>query len=335
MQQRPRTAPDVGRRTPRTLADVGELGLVARIERAARAGPRGGVVLGIGDDAALLRARPGEDLVATTDALVEGTHFRWDSDDAEALGWRALVANLSDLAAMGARPLGCLLALAAPGELPLARLDALLAGLLAAARAFACPLAGGNLARARETSLGITALGAVRRGRALLRRGARAGDRVLVTGCLGAAALARARADRGLGPVALRPRPRLEAGAALTRTPGVGACIDVSDGLELDLSRLLAAAARGPRSAELHTSRIPLPRGFHGACAELGLDPLELALGGGEDYELLFTARPGAPSESALSRRLGVRVTELGRVRAGGRSGGRSGGPSARGFRHF
>jgi thiamine-monophosphate kinase len=316
---------------PRTIGDIGELALVERIERAARRGRRGGVVLGIGDDAALLRVRAGEDLVATTDALVEGVHFRWGQDEPEGLGWRALVANLSDLAAMGARPVACLLALAAPRGLSLARFDAVLRGLLAAARRFGCPLAGGNLTRARETSLTITGLGATARGRALLRSGARAGDRIFVTGALGAAALARARAARGDAPMRHRPQPRLAAGAALARTPGIGGCIDVSDGLELDLARLLAAAPGARLAAELDPRRLPLPRGFPSACARLGLDPLALALGGGEDYELLFTARPSGPSAAALARRLGLPVAEVGRVvRGGGRER-----PSGRGFRHF
>jgi thiamine-monophosphate kinase len=315
----------------RTLAEIGEFGLIERIARAAARGPAGGVVLGIGDDAALLRARAGEDLVATIDAVVEGVHFRWGVDDPAALGWRALAASLSDLAAMGARPLGCLLALAAPGALPLARLDGVLRGMLAAARDYGCPLAGGNVTRARETSLTVTALGAVRRGRALSRRGARAGDRILVTGALGGAALARAGAARGRGRVRHRPRPRLAAGLALGRLHGIGACIDVSDGLEADLAHLLDAAGR-PLHAELDPARVPVPRGLRRACARLGLDPAALALGGGEDYELLFTARPAALPAAALARRLGLPVTEIGRVRAGP---GRRGRPPPRGYRHF
>jgi thiamine-monophosphate kinase len=316
----------------RTLGDVGEFGLIARIERAAGR-PRGrGVVLGIGDDAALLRTRPGEDVAATVDALVEGVHFRWDRDAPAAIGWRALVANLSDLAATGARPLGWLLALAAPGSLPLARFDGVLRGMLAAARAFGCPLVGGNVAAAGETSLTVTALGAVARGRQLSRGGARAGDRILVTGTLGGAALARARADRTGGRVRHAPAPRLAAGAALARLRGIGACIDVSDGLEADLAHLLDAGAGGPLRAELDPARVPVPRGFHGACRRLGLDPTALALGGGEDYELLFTARPTAPGAAALGHRLGVPVAEIGRIRRGSRT---PAGPPPRGWRHF
>jgi thiamine-monophosphate kinase len=312
------------------LRDLGEFGLIARIERAAGRSMRGrnAVVLGIGDDAAILRARPGEDVVVTTDALVEGVHFRFATQSPQGIGRRALVANLSDLAAMGARPLGCLLALAAPPELPVRLLDGMLAGILREAAAHSCPLVGGNVTRARETSLTVTALGAVARGRALTRKGARQGDRILLTGNVGGAALELARAERGVGRLRRVPTPRLAAGRALARVRGVGACIDVSDGLEADLGHLLEPT--GLRAA-LDPARIPRPLRFDAACRRLGVDPDALALGGGEDYELLFTVRPQAPSARVLTRRLGVPVAEIGRVERSGRS--ERG--STRGFRHF
>jgi thiamine-monophosphate kinase len=311
------------------LRDLGEFGLVARIERAAARSMRrsAGVVLGIGDDAAILRARAREDLVLTTDALVEGVHFRFATQSPRAIGRRALVANLSDLAAMGARPLGCLLALAAPPSLRVRTLDGILAGLLDEAARHGCPLVGGNVARARQTSLSITAAGALARGRVLTRKGARPGDRILVTGNFGGAALEVARALRGAGRVRRVPVPRLAAGRALARLPGVGACIDVSDGLEVDLARLLAPVGL---AAELDPTRIPRPAGFAAACRRLDLDSERLVLGGGEDYELLFTVRPGALATDRLARRLGVPVAEIGRVvRGSGRA------RPARGFRHF
>ena len=313
------------------LRDLGEFKLIERIARAAaRAGAGRSVVLGIGDDAALLRARAGEDFVVTTDAFVEDVHFRWRSEAPRSVGRRALVANLSDLAAMGARPLGFTFALAAPGTLPVRRLDGVLAGLLHEGRAHGCPLVGGNVTRARETSLSITALGAVARGRALRRDAARAGDRLFVTGTLGGAALAVARAERGRGRQRRVATPRLAAGRALARVAAVGACIDVSDGLAADLAHLLRDRLR----AELDPSRLPRPRGFDAACAREGLDPEALLLGGGEDYELLFSLRPAGPGQAALARRLGVAVTEIGRLR--GRARGRSGrGVEPTGWRHF
>ena len=307
------------------LRDVGEFGLIARIARAAGRAPAH-VAIGIGDDAAVLRARPGEEIVVTTDAFVERVHFRFERQSPRHVGRFAAAACLSDLAAMGARPLGMTAALAAPPRLPLATADALTRGLLDAARRHGCPLVGGNLTRARETSLTLTAIGAVSRGRALTRRGTRAGDRVLVTGVLGAAALARLRADRGRAALTRVPEPRLRAGRALARARGVVACIDVSDGLTADLAHLL-----GPRlRCRLDPERLPVAAGFRRACRGLGLDWRRLALEGGEDYELLFTVRPGAPSVERLARRLGLPVREIGVVERGGRASARAGG-----FRHF
>ena len=155
------------------LRDLGEFAVIARVARAARKLPASRqVVLGIGDDAAVLRPRRGVDVVVSTDASVEGVHFRWRTESPRTVGRRALVASLSDLAAMGAEPLGFTWALAAPGDLPVARLDGLIAGLLFEASAHRCPLIGGNVTSAAETTLTLTVLGTVPRGRALRRRGA-------------------------------------------------------------------------------------------------------------------------------------------------------------------
>jgi thiamine-monophosphate kinase len=294
------------------LRDLGEFALIERIARAARRAPRGRVALGIGDDAALLPALPGELWVVSTDARVEGVHFRWRTESPRTVGATALAAALSDLAAMGARPRGFTCALAAPGDLSLDAFDGLLRGLLHTARRHDCPLVGGNLTRARETSLVLTVFGGVARGRALLRR-ARLGDRILVTGELGAAALARARAERGGSPLRRVPVPRLAQGRALARISAVTGCIDVSDGLTADLGHLL-----GPRRhCRFDPARLPVPRGFAAACRALGLDPTATALAGGDDYELLFAVLPKGPSAAALARRLGVRVSELGSVERG------------------
>lgn len=320
----------------RTLAEIGEFGLIARIQRLARSQPRGQVVLGIGDDAALIRPRAGEDVVISADSLVENVHFRWNTQSAATIGSRALLVNLSDLAAMGARPLAFTLAMAAPPALPLARADGLLRGLLDVAAKHACPLVGGNLARARETSLAITVLGAVKRGRELRRHTPRAGDLLFVTGSFGSAALALARSEQRGTALRRLPEPRLAAGRALGRLPMRCACIDVSDGLLADLGHLLEGKPGGTAlGAEIEPERVPVPRGFAASCAELGLDPESTALRGGEDYELLF-ALPArsAPSEERLSRRLGVPVRRIGRVSA--RPGVR--GPAAgrgAGWRHF
>ena len=300
-------------RAVQSIRDIGEFGLIARIEALARralaGAPGRSVALGIGDDAALLRARSGEDVVVTTDALVQGVHFDFAHESPRVAGRRALAANLSDIAAMGARPLGFVVAMSAPASTPVAHALGMARGMLDLAVRFSCPLVGGNLARASEIGVAITAIGTVKRGRALRRSGACVGDRVFVTGTLGGAALARAS-----GRVRAAAEPRVAAGQALARVRGVGACIDVSDGLAGDLAHICRASGL---SVRLDLATVPMPRGFATACARLGRDPLRLALAGGEDYELLFTARGAAARTEVLTRRLGVPVTEIGRVEAG------------------
>ncbi|MBW2272672.1 MAG: thiamine-phosphate kinase [Deltaproteobacteria bacterium] len=331
----------------RRLRDIGEFGLIERIERqiqrsrekqieerrAGRSAP--GVRLGIGDDAALLRLRAGEELAVSTDALVEDVHFRWQTQSAVTVGRRAVAVALSDLAAMGARPLGCTLALAAPPELPLRRVDDLIRGIVAEAERHRCPLVGGNVARASETSLTLTVLGGVAAGRALRRHSLRAGDRLYVTGVLGAGALALARCERGATRLRHLPVPRLAAGRALAAMGERCACIDVSDGLLADLGHLLEGSELG---AELEYDRFPRPRGFESACRRLGCDPARLCLAGGEDYELLFTLPPRVrlPGGSAgRARRLAVAVTEIGRITARPGLRGLPELPRAGGWRHF
>ncbi|MCH2170651.1 thiamine-phosphate kinase [Myxococcota bacterium] len=311
------------------LRDLGEQGLIERVRRAAQraaAGSAPAVVLGIGDDAAILRPRSGEEVVVSTDAFVENVHFRWRTQSARCAGRRALVASLSDLAAMGARPLGFTWALAAPADLAVKHLDGLTSGLLFEAARHGCPLVGGNVSRAGETSLTFTVIGAVVRGRALRRGRARDGDGLYVTGTLGGAALDVRRAEAGLGRVRHVATPRLEAGRALARLRGMGACLDLSDGLTRDAAHLLEGTQL---RASIDADAIPRPPGFEARCGRAGLDARALLLDGGEDYELLFSLRPGAPSEAVLGRRLGVRVTRIGRV-VGGRPAASTGG-----FEHF
>ncbi|HYB12550.1 MAG TPA: thiamine-phosphate kinase [Myxococcota bacterium] len=325
------------------LREVGEFGLIDRIARAyARSGEsrraRRRVVLGSGDDAAVLRPPPGHDVLISTDALVEGVHFRWRTQRPRVVGQRALLVALSDLSAMGVRPLGSTVALAAPASLALARVLEMARGLGAVAARAGCPIVGGNVTRARVTSLTLTVLGSAPADRFLSRSAARPGDGIFVTGALGAAGLALARSERGGRALSHLPPLRLRAGFVLAGLASRGACIDLSDGLLADLGHLLRASGVG---AELEVGRIPMPAGFSGACRRVGLDPLRTALTAGEDYELLFTLRPGGPGARALARRLGVPVTQIGRItrRPGLRL---PDGPaallaraSARGFEHF
>ncbi|HIF91727.1 MAG: thiamine-phosphate kinase [Myxococcales bacterium] len=300
-------------RRERTLADLGEPALIRRIAR--RAGHPASAVWpkAIGDDAAILRPRKNEDLVLSTDAQVEGTHFRFERESPRAIGRRALAVNLSDLAAMGARPVGALLSLCAPPELALSVFDGMVAGFVDESRRFDCPLVGGNLSKARECSLTVTVVGRVKRGHALRREGLRLGDLLFVTGELGAAALARLRADRSGGQLRRIPTARIEAGLALAQIPQVRACIDLSDGLASDLSQLLECTGLG---AEIDPGSLPSPRGFTRSCVSLGLDATTLQAAGGEDYELLFGLSPTNEwaDPRRLGKRLGVSVSRIGHV---------------------
>jgi len=307
------------RNAPR-LADLGESALIERIKR--RAGLPSGREwpLAIGDDAAVLRPRTGSDVVLSVDAVVEDVHFRFVREAPRTIGRRALIVNLSDLAAMGAEPVGCLLSLMVPRALSVPVFDGLVEGVIAESIRHGCPLVGGNLSAASRTSLTITVLGRVKRGRALRRGRVRAGDRLFVTGSLGAGALARLRADRTGTRLRHLPTPRLEAGQALARLPATTGCVDLSDGLMTDLVHLLEGTMLG---AEIDPATLPRPGGFEAACGRLGADPLDLLCAGGEDYELLFAMRsrsgagrrrPGPLEAPELSARLGVPVHEIGRV---------------------
>lgn len=287
-----------------------EQALIARIAR--RVKPGEGVVLGIGDDAALLSPpTPGRGLVASCDALVEGRHFLPGAAP-EDLGWKALAVNLSDLAAMGAVPRHALLALTLPEGDP-DWLEAFLDGLLGLAEAEGVTLVGGNLARGPRQIV-VTVLGEVKLADALRRSGARPGDRLWVTGTLGGAAAALAAEREGrFVPEAWqrrlrRPEPRLRVGQALAGL--AHAAIDLSDGLLLDLARLCEASGTG---AELELHALP--------CAP-GLDALpeearwRFVLGGGDDYELLVALPPAVDPRSVCPP--DPPLTAIGRVTEGG-----------------
>lgn len=278
------------------------------------AGPHAQLRLGIGDDAAVLAPQEGE-LVLSVDAAVQGVHFRLEYASLEAIGARSLHAAVSDLAAMGAEPRAALISLALPdGDEEC--IAALARGLRRAADATGCPIVGGNLSRASELSLHSTVVG-VLVAPALTRSGARVGDGVWVSGTLGTAALGFQLLERGMGvehvvseaaaPFVARWRSgcaRLDVGRAIRGL--ATACLDVSDGLVRDAERL--AAASGVQ-LEIDAALLPLHTGHLELARLNGLDGLMLALTGGEDYELLFTA----PSTA----RLEDWGTRIGTVRAG------------------
>jgi thiamine-monophosphate kinase len=308
----------------------GELALLGEIRRRAldSAGRyrNGGLRLSIGDDCALLGPRRGEELAVTTDLSISGQHFHLDWHQPEAVGHRVLARGLSDLAAMGARPVAAFLSLGLPRELtvPAGRraeskswVQRFLDGLLALAEVHSTPLAGGDLGESAVAVADIVLVGAVPRGRALLRSGAKPGDLLYVTGALGGAAaglacledLAKGKPSRLEPPripkkLAARlaphlyPQPRIAQGLWLQRRGVASAAIDLSDGISTDLAHICEESGV---AAEVDAALLPIHAGA----------TLAQALNGGEDYELLFTA----PAKAKLPRAIaGVKITRIGRI---------------------
>lgn len=290
------------------------------------AGPGG---FGLKDDAALVPVPPGSDLVTTVDALVAGVHF-FPDDPPEAIAAKALGVNLSDLAAKAATPAGFLLALALPDGWREPWLRAFAGGLGEAAARHACPLLGGDTVRTPgPLTVSVTAFGTVPAGRMLPRTGLRPGDRIYVSGTIGDAALGlalrldgvqglRAALNAGLSDAAravlldryLRPQPRLALLPALRAHAGAG--MDVSDGLVGDLRKMLAASGVG---GIVRLADVPLSEAAREAVA-LDARAFEVALTGGDDYELLIGVRAGeAAAFEAAAEETGVAVMQIGEVR--------------------
>ena len=250
---------------------MNELELVEKLRRMAGDGRRRGVIRGIGDDCAVFRSKPGEDLLLKTDQLIEAVHFP-KTMPPELVGQRALGRALSDIAAAGGDPRCCLVALAVPRSRADQWILAFFRGLVALARRTGTVLAGGDLSHASAIHCSVMVVGAVKRGKALTRAGARPGDQLCVSGRLGK-------------PWDRQIEPRLELGRKLART--ATACIDLSDGLSLDLYRLCKESG-----VAASVDHVPIVRGA----------TRERALHGGEDYELLFTLPPRAKPPAGSTR---------------------------------
>lgn len=324
------------------MADVGEFGLIDRLNaRLGSLAPR--PPRGAGDDAAVLATGPTTFL--TVDTQEEEVHFRRAWSMPRELGSRALEINLSDVAAMGGTPTAAVVSLALPPELPLAAALDLYDGLAASARRARVKIVGGNVARGRRVAVTITLLGRPAGrgpGRVLTRSGARPGDLLVVSGPLGLAGLGHLLLDQvGAGADLWTARPKrpawraaLNAGGSAARAAiarflapiarlevgrwaarhGASAAIDLSDGLAGDLRHLAESSKVGAR---LHLEALPLARGFVPLCGALGVWPYDLALSGGEDYELLMAFPPAAWARARRSAAtLGAPLTLIGEVTA-------------------
>ena len=337
---RMRTESEIVARLARVIPSVIGASATARGHPKARR-DASGVALGIGDDAAVIRASRGRDWVVSTDAFLEGRHFLARLHPAVAVGYKALARAVSDLAAMGATPRYFLLTLALPAGKAGQWLEDFARGMAGAARVFRMKLIGGDVSRDERVAAAVTVIGEAQRGRVLTRSGGRPGDVLFVSGRLGAAQAGlesfERRGMRALREYShaldrhLKPIPRLALGCWLAEHRVASAAMDISDGLSTDLARLCTASGVG---AEIHAAALPVagderPGARRIATARGRAAELRRALEGGEDYELLFSVPRrqvsrvpqnfrGVPLTriGELTLRRGVRLEVNGRTRA-------------------
>lgn len=290
-----------------------EKALISEVRRLAPNRQKRLLRTGIGDDCAVLSASPEQDFLVTTDFSLEGVHFRRQWHSPESVGHRCVARGLSDIAAMGGQPVAVFLSLALPEDLPQSWVTRFILGLTRLAQKHGAALAGGDTAQSPQGILAdIILLGRVPKGKAVLRSDARPGDRIFVTGKLGGAAAAvvnmekrsKSKLNPNEYPRHFFPEPRIEVGRVLREKGLALSMIDTSDGLSTDLAHICEESGVG---AEIDSARIPRAR-FGKSKREVSLD---LALHGGEDYELLFTA----PSAVRMPRSIhGVTITQIGRI---------------------
>ena len=278
--------------------------LIAQIRRRLGSKSRQ-IALGIGDDCAILRIPSGDEILVTTDFSLEGVHFRREWQSPECIGHRCLVRGLSDIAAMGGHPIAAFLSLALPPAVPRDWVDRFFAGLQSLARKYRVELAGGDTAQSPNGVLAdIVVVGSVEKGTALRRSGAKAGDQIYVTGELGESAATLQLLTRGR--VARRdvfPKPRISVGEWLRKHRLASSAIDISDGVSTDLSHICAESGVG---AVIDAAAIPI----HPEAQSLENAP-ELALHGGEDYELLLTVPRTEPVPNSIA---GVKLRRIGEI---------------------
>jgi thiamine-monophosphate kinase len=330
------------------LSNIGEFGLIHAVQKLSfQSSPD--TMIGIGDDAAVLKIAPATVLLATTDMLIEGVHFDLTYTDFYSLGWKSAAVNLSDIAAMGGKPRFCLTSLALPARIPVEAVLDFYQGFTALARKHKTILVGGDTCSSKDgLVISVTLLGEAKKQTVVPRTGAKRGDRIFVTGTLGDAGAGlellksgvrgRGSGSRGQGPgdrsqkpgvrrIAfhsalrtprsaliqrhLRPVPRVEWGRRLALSGCASSMIDVSDGLSSDLFHLCEESGVG---AVLLSEAIPLSRSLLKSADFLNEPPLHYALSGGEDYELLFTV---PLSRMKRLEALHIPVTEIGRITAG------------------
>ena len=300
---------------------MNEFELIARLTKGApKEAPD--LLCGVGDDCAIVDGPDGKNWLVTMDALMEGVHFRREWTDMATLGRKALAVNLSDIAAMGGTPRFYLVSLGLPNDLRAKCAEQIFAGMRELASEFGVELIGGDTVRSESgLALSVTVIGEVKEDRSLLRCTARSGDIVYITGTVGGAALGLRCLNRGeAGEEAAsfvnrhnNPVPRVNAGRLLGESGMVTAMIDVSDGVVADLGHIAECSGVGFR---IELIRIPVDDDFRALARKIHANPAELALSGGEDYELLFTVRPAHAEkfEEKVMPKLDVPVARIGAI---------------------
>lgn len=331
------------------LSELGEFGLIERLKR--RIGnPPPHVVVGIGDDAAALDIGNGRLCLITTDALLQGIHFDLSFVTPYEAGWRTMAASLSDIAAMGGEPLGATVAMCLPRDTAVEDVDEICEGMKAVADPFGCPIVGGDTTGSTSgIVLTITVVGRVEADRLIRRSGAQVGDILCVTGDLGASRAGlsvlrrygRSYPDRFAPAVRrhLLPFPRVSFSRLLGETVRPHAAIDISDGLSSEVGHVCAASQTG---AVIRASHIPVAPSTAEVAGEEGVPPVDFALTGGEDFELLIALDPSDFDKAAsVSSHLSLPFSPIGEVLPAGEGISTSGADglrkrlSSRGYQHF
>jgi len=310
------------KRPKETMGNIGEFGFVERIRKTLKE-DGSSVVLGVGDDAAILRPTAGQELIFTTDMLVEGKHFDLKTISPWQLGAKTMAVNISDCAAMGAKPTAVVVSLGVPKDFPVKDLEAFYDGMKGWGESYGARIVGGDTVGSDQFVVNIALIGEVEKGRALRRSGAKTGEALLVTGTLGdsAAGFHSLQHPDPKGKESatlllkrhLTPTPRFNVGRYLSSKRLASAAIDVSDGLSSEIHHLCEESGIG---AEIHEEALPLSDSLLHYCEVKGLDPLAFALDGGEDYELLFTVPLARISEAIrnLPGETGTPVRSIGRM---------------------
>lgn len=307
-----------------TVADIGEFGLIDRIQKIVPKAEHKDLMLGIGDDTAVIRIDDHRAMVITCDIQVENQHFRLKNISAYQLGRRAMAVNLSDIASMGAQPTFALVSLGFPKSFPLADFDDLFRGMKDQLAEFSAHIIGGNLSNSEsELIIDITMMGEIASHQVLTRSSARPGDRIFVTGNPGESSAGFYVLEKfgknypaefaALVQKHLQPIPRIDAGKRIAQSGFATAMIDTSDGIAGDLNHICVMSKVG---AEIYQEKLPVPEGIHKVASISGKSVSHLSLHSGEDYELLFTLKPETPDAiiHSVAKETGVTITEIGKI---------------------